>query len=331
MSSARAGASHPLDSRHNWICFWILGTINNFGYVVVLSAAQSIAASYGASAYIGAINWADVGLGLVGKSVNAFFLEHVPTATRVWCATGLMVLGIIGLCFKVSFVFALLSISLIGLASAFGESVLLGYMKHYPVSATGAWCVSRGAGGARGMTLAARDGRRSSGTGMAGVGGSLTYLALHAAGVSNAVIFMILLPSCAVYAGVFWKLEKPSSHALYERLGTVELATGRDGAPPPQAAAATPLHETKAARVRRCARAVAFLAVNLALVYVRPGSAFALWVALAIAFANGAQVHRGVHRERAGGLLCERRAPGELARVGGQEQLRDARVLLSSG
>jgi CLN3 protein len=87
---------HPLESRSNWICFWLLGTINNYGYVVVLSAAQSIAASYGASAYIGAINWADVGLGLVAKGVNAFALEKVPTSTRVWVATFLMALGIIG-------------------------------------------------------------------------------------------------------------------------------------------------------------------------------------------------------------------------------------------
>jgi hypothetical protein len=51
-----------------------------------------------------------------------------------------------------------------------GQNVLLAYLKNYPSSLTGAW---------------------SSGTGMAGVGGSAFYLVLSVAGVSNQWIFAL--------------------------------------------------------------------------------------------------------------------------------------------
>ena len=56
----------------------------------------------------------------------------------------------------------------IGCGSALGESVILGYLKFYPTALTGAW---------------------SSGTGMAGIGGSALYLLLAFLGLSNTAIF----------------------------------------------------------------------------------------------------------------------------------------------
>ncbi len=97
--------------------------------------------------------------------------------------------------------------------------------------------------------------------------------------MSNAAIFLILLPSCAVYAGAFWKLEKPTSEPLYERLQTLEMTDA-----PASLAVAPPGGETQGQRVKRCVRVVAFLASNLALVYI------AEYVAsvMGASYANGA-------------------------------------------
>jgi len=59
----------------DWLAFWILGTVNNLGYVVVLSGAKSLADSFGDGNLIGVLNWADVALGLAVKSANAMLFQ----------------------------------------------------------------------------------------------------------------------------------------------------------------------------------------------------------------------------------------------------------------
>jgi len=106
------------------------------------------------------------------------------------CVGALGVLGV-ALSGNISFAFAVASVTLIGTMSSFGESVLLGYLKYYPASMTGAW---------------------SSGTGAAGVVGSAFYLALHGAGVSNTIIFYTMLPPILAYWWAFaWLLKKPET------------------------------------------------------------------------------------------------------------------------
>jgi battenin len=69
-------------------------------------------------------------------------------------------------------------------------SVLLGYLKEFDSSMTGAW---------------------SSGTGMAGVGGSLFYIAVYSGiGLSNQAVFLILLPTVLVYWITFKYISRPS-------------------------------------------------------------------------------------------------------------------------
>ena len=67
-SVVMAAAPSGLASRRNWIALFVLGTINNLAYVVVLSGASSMAKSFNASSEIGLINYADVALGLVAKA-----------------------------------------------------------------------------------------------------------------------------------------------------------------------------------------------------------------------------------------------------------------------
>ena len=128
------------------------------GYVVVLSSSKSLAANFDAGDEIGAINWVLVALGFAVRMFNLLRLEgRVSFRTRIWWTAVAFAVGTAGLVATVAaaprapFALALLSILVLGGACSFGESVLLGYLEAFPTSGVSGW---------------------SSGTGMAGVGGS---------------------------------------------------------------------------------------------------------------------------------------------------------------
>ena len=150
----------------NWIGFCILGTINNLGYVVIISAAKSLSEYFNEQSLLGLIPWANVALGFAFRALNTFGLEKVPFKWRMLANTIIMGLGTVGLVFSiyVDFVFALCSIVLLGGSSSFGESILLGYSKLFPSETVGGW---------------------STGTGIAGVGGAGLYLLFCKANLSS--------------------------------------------------------------------------------------------------------------------------------------------------
>eukprot|EP00455_Lapot_gusevi_P030139 TRINITY_DN3234_c0_g1_i4.p1 TRINITY_DN3234_c0_g1~~TRINITY_DN3234_c0_g1_i4.p1 ORF type:complete len:366 (+),score=35.17 TRINITY_DN3234_c0_g1_i4:87-1184(+) len=107
---------------------------------------------------------------------------------RLACNTILMLVGsaVVAISVYLNFVVALIGILFIGVVSSWGESLILGYLKLFPASMTGAW---------------------SSGTGAAGLGGTLFYLGastiLQAFSrdprVINKWIFLLMLPSALFY------------------------------------------------------------------------------------------------------------------------------------
>jgi hypothetical protein len=158
----------------------------------------------------------------------------------------LLLLGCVGVsvCGPVGFWLALISIMLIGAASALGESVVLGFLKLYPAALTGAW---------------------SSGTGMAGVGGSAFYLILSVAGLSNAAIFGIQAPFAVIYVAVFvWMVQRPIGISAAPRTRStvsLDVASASDSGQTPLFA------ETKKQRYSRVFSLVVYYAVHLSLVY----------------------------------------------------------------
>lgn len=170
----------------NFITFWFLGVINNFSYVVVNSAAKSLADGFGQSRLIGLILWCNIAFGIVARFGNTFFLEGCRDGWRVIVAGYLMVAGLLGISLSVwvdSWALCLVSVVVIGTSSSFGESVLLGHMRKYSPDIVSGW---------------------SSGTGMAGVGGSLGYLVFVAAKMSNIQIFAVLSPMGVIYCLLFF-------------------------------------------------------------------------------------------------------------------------------
>jgi battenin len=95
-------------------------------------------------------------------------------------------LGIVAVSVYASFSLAIVGIVFIGIFSSFGESILIGFLNLFPPELTGAW---------------------SSGTGMAGVGGTLFYLGARSIISAyttddlkiNQIVFLILIPQAAFY------------------------------------------------------------------------------------------------------------------------------------
>lgn len=185
----------------NWLAFCILGTLNNLGYVVVGSAAQSIVDDFDVSNLLGLITWANVGVGLFIRILNTY-LEGSSIGKRIIINGVFMIIGFSGLVISqyISFYFALVSILFVGGSSSFGESATLGYLRKYPAEMVSGW---------------------SSGTGWAGVGGSGLYLGLVAIGLSNQMIFLLMIPLVLIYWIAFFYIliepKQPSpSHTIQD-------------------------------------------------------------------------------------------------------------------
>ena len=132
-------------------------------------------------------------MGMFVRTLNTFYLENSSYRARILINTLLLIIGLVtvSLSTYVNFYVAVLGVVFVGGSSSFGESVLLGYLKAFAPELSGAW---------------------SSGTGMAGVGGSLFYLALFSgAALSNEIIFMLLLPTAILYWFAFVYVEKTAT------------------------------------------------------------------------------------------------------------------------
>ena len=249
----------------HWFCFCLLGLINNFHFVVVLSAAFSLATSFNALPLIGVIQWATVILGMGTKIINTLYLLHTSYNTRIVASTATCLLGLAMLTLSpyFSFTFAIVAICFIGAYSALGESVILGYLRHFHPRLTGAW---------------------SAGTGLSGIAGTLAYLLLYSVcGLSNATIFLATTPTCIVYYLAFRYTETtaPASLTLFSSPLTspAPLSHIVDDTtaliPPP--ASSTPASDSavssspppsRFAEAWRVARSVQRLCIHLTLVYV---------------------------------------------------------------
>ena len=110
-----------------WFLFFIIGTFNNFGYVVVLAAAKSLADCFNEANLIGIESWALIGVGFIVKSINAFYLEGISHRIRGYIAGAGFLIGyfLLSVSVYIDFWFAIFAILFIGAACSYGESVIL--------------------------------------------------------------------------------------------------------------------------------------------------------------------------------------------------------------
>ncbi|CAH0562435.1 unnamed protein product [Brassicogethes aeneus] len=181
------------------LAYWILGLCNNYGYVVMLTAAHDIINGYLPNTTedhsnnarnctlmsTGAILLADVVPALIVKFLAPFlpFFVHIRVAICVIFAIG----GFLLVSLSNTMILALLGVILTSFVNGLGEVTFLQYSSFYDKNVVSSW---------------------SSGTGGAGVIGSISYSALHIIGMRLALQIMLIVP-IAMALAFWWLLPKP--------------------------------------------------------------------------------------------------------------------------
>ncbi|KAH1023038.1 hypothetical protein HUJ04_012320 [Dendroctonus ponderosae] len=191
------------------VAYWILGLCNNYGYVVMLTAADDIIGNTESDVspqstskvrenckYLstGAILLADILPSLLIKSVAPFipFIVHLRVALCVLLSAS----GFIAVALGGSLFISILGVILTSFCSGLGEVTYLQYSSFYKKNVVSAW---------------------SSGTGGAGVIGALSYTLLERIGMQTTLLVMLIIP--AMTAISFWIiLPKPSEEDIAEAL-----------------------------------------------------------------------------------------------------------------
>ncbi|XP_078677536.1 battenin-like [Branchiostoma floridae x Branchiostoma belcheri] len=179
----------------NILAFWFLGLCNNFGYVVMLSAAHDILKQeehQGNSTVTqsgfnksnqydcnpistGAILLADILPALTVKMTAPYFIQSIHYSIKVAAVVLFGAASFLIVAFSHTVEVSVLGVACASIASGLGELTFLGLTSFYHRSSVSAW---------------------SSGTGGAGVGGALSYAGLLQIGVSarNSLLIMLSVP-----------------------------------------------------------------------------------------------------------------------------------------
>ncbi|CAD5225358.1 unnamed protein product [Bursaphelenchus xylophilus] len=188
------------DNVRNFIAFWIFGLCNNFAYVIMLSAASDIIEKDNGhhegganetssdppcqeviptrectTATVGAVLLADILPSLFAKLALPFFMHRLPHGVRHLIVCLLQATSYIIVAFSPNLTLSLFGVVCAALGSGIGENAYLALTSHYTGNAISAW---------------------SSGTGGAGIFGSLAYAALteqHFLGLSPRTTLLIML------------------------------------------------------------------------------------------------------------------------------------------
>jgi len=248
----------------DWLGLLIFGAINNYFYVLVNSAAQSMCTEFHAESWIGAILWCNIAFGLVARIINMAVTEKF--GLRVIINTLLTTIGVGGIILSLYlgegyFWLCLLSIIFVGTASSFGESVILCYLKKFPSELVGAW---------------------SSGTGFAGVLGTLSYalFKIDSINLSDLKIFIIVSPLIIVYVLLFFVVIKIPLKPYVVKVSDSTSLAGIESQPLMSddgrinttsdhysIESGAPENESKCGRLGRCIKYVWWPSLNLILVY----------------------------------------------------------------
>lgn len=253
-----------------------MGAINNLPYVIVNSASNTIADSFGVKNLVGVVFGANVALSIFVKGLNTFVLLSVPFYLRYLINGCVMLLGLFGVAYAFSFGFAIACIVILGSTAAFGENVTLGMMSRFPSHMVNAW---------------------SSGTGMAGLLGASIYVVFGCTVGSGTdqnekmhsltkYAFLLTTPAVLVYWFAYFVVLRFNSKEDARGFQESDNVTGSvQDASPQSAQHEEPSEhvvkcteddddqnvkqtlETTKQRIWRCFKLVLYLAINLGAVY----------------------------------------------------------------
>ncbi|CAJ0580053.1 unnamed protein product, partial [Mesorhabditis spiculigera] len=189
----------------NIAAFWLFGLCNNYGYVIMLSAADDIihkqaegvpfnkkcmeeieTRSCHGRASTGAILLAEIFPILVIKIVMPFFCHKIPYGFRHFIVVALQFSAYLVVAYATSFEMAIFGVAMAAVGSGIGEITYLSLSSHFPISTIAAW---------------------SSGTGGAGIVGSFAYAALtepQLGGLTPRMTMLIMLTIPVAFAVAYW-------------------------------------------------------------------------------------------------------------------------------
>ena len=186
----------PREPWRNCVAFWLLGLCNNFGYVVMLSAAFDILKKQqhkSTEAHhkgfkcnptsTGLVLLADILPCLLVKVTAPFYMQRVNYHLRVALCIALFMASLFTVAFSSSVPISLLGVVFASTSSGVGEITFLAFSSYYTKIVISYW---------------------SSGTGMAGLGGSLVYAGLTQLGLSSKETLLLLLAVGVIWAIAFW-------------------------------------------------------------------------------------------------------------------------------
>ena len=185
----------------NLLAFWLLGLCNNFGYVVMLSAAHDILSEqenkqkdepvhkgfHCNSVSTGSILLADILPCLIVKLTAPFYMQKVSYHIRVLFCIVMFAASLIIVAFSKTIAVSLLGVVFASISAGVGEITFLSFSAHYSKTVISFW---------------------SSGTGMAGLAGSLSYAALTQLGLSSRNTLLLLLVVALIWIIAFWGILK---------------------------------------------------------------------------------------------------------------------------
>ncbi|KAK7491427.1 hypothetical protein BaRGS_00017256, partial [Batillaria attramentaria] len=125
---ANSNPSHSQSKCSPFAGLFLMGVINNLPYVIVNSASNTIADSFGEKNLVGLVFGANVALSVFVK-------------------------GLFGVAYAFNFGFALACIVVVGSTAAFGENVTLGFLSRFPSKMVNAWSSGTGMAGLLGGSI----------------------------------------------------------------------------------------------------------------------------------------------------------------------------------
>lgn len=187
----------PREPLRNCIAFWLLGLCNNFGYVIMLSAAFDILRKQQGKntddsdhegfkcnpTSTGLVLLADVLPALLVKITAPFYMQRVNYHIRVALCIVLFMTSLVIVAYSGSVPVSLLGVIFASISSGIGEITFLAFSSYYTKVVISFW---------------------SSGTGMAGLAGSLAYAGMTQLGLSSKTTLLLLLSVGLIWAISFW-------------------------------------------------------------------------------------------------------------------------------
>lgn len=185
--------------RYFW-AFYAIGVINNNGYTLIQAASSDLAKIYNQQKLMGLFLFLMSGFGVSFKLLHGVKCVNIPHMARAWFfIISTTVSFVLFVCITVSpnrslvlFYLALLASVLQGCATAFGESLFMGFLKGFPSYLVG---------------------DVSAGTGLSGILAAGTLFIVDTFNIKFWQLFILELPTVVIYFWAFkWLVKQKETY-----------------------------------------------------------------------------------------------------------------------